>query len=84
VKILCPQEEAEKVQDLLDKVNHKYDEVKADIRNRFVVGILREKARVDSLSYAVIHRVPLSNTCKGEGSKQSTYLGTTSSSTITL
>lgn len=42
MKILCPQEEAEKVQDLLDKVNHKYDEVKADIRNRFVVGILRE------------------------------------------
>lgn len=36
VKVLCPQEEAEKVQNILDKVNNKYDEVKADIRNRWV------------------------------------------------
>lgn len=36
--MLCPQEEAEKVQFLLDKVNTKYDEVKADIRNRLVVA----------------------------------------------
>lgn len=33
--MLCPQEEAEKVQNFLDKVNTKYDEVKADIRNRY-------------------------------------------------
>ena len=37
VKVLCHQEEADKVQFLLDKVNSKYDEVKADIRNRFVL-----------------------------------------------
>ncbi|XP_067934591.1 microtubule-actin cross-linking factor 1, isoforms 6/7-like isoform X2 [Watersipora subatra] len=34
VKVLCQQEEAAKVQGLLDKVNSKYDEVKSDIRNR--------------------------------------------------
>jgi len=34
VKVLCPQDEATKVQNLLDKVNTKYDEVKADIRNK--------------------------------------------------
>ena len=37
VKVLCHQEEADKVQFLLDKVNSKYDEVKADIRNRYVL-----------------------------------------------
>ena len=36
VKVLCQQEEAAKVQGLLDKVNSKYDEVKSDIRNRWV------------------------------------------------